>query len=42
MGQRLSEHRIEEGRIQDLGKPMNDEEKEKNMILIIQVIRFLL
>lgn len=37
LGQRLSQHRIEEGREHDLGKPMNDEEKEKNMILIIQI-----
>eukprot|EP01127_Copromyxa_protea_P008632 TRINITY_DN1983_c0_g1_i1.p1 TRINITY_DN1983_c0_g1~~TRINITY_DN1983_c0_g1_i1.p1 ORF type:complete len:449 (-),score=76.68 TRINITY_DN1983_c0_g1_i1:56-1402(-) len=37
LGQRLSQHRIEEGREQDLGKPMSEEEKQKNMLLIIQI-----
>jgi hypothetical protein len=37
LAQRLSEHRIEEGRIQDLDQPLNAAEAEKNMILIIQV-----
>jgi len=36
LGQRLSEYRIEKGEI-DLTKPMSQEEKQKNMLLIIQV-----
>jgi hypothetical protein len=37
LGQRLSEYRIEKGETEDLSKPMSQEEKQKNMLLIIQV-----
>eukprot|EP01130_Rhizamoeba_saxonica_P001421 TRINITY_DN11281_c0_g1_i1.p1 TRINITY_DN11281_c0_g1~~TRINITY_DN11281_c0_g1_i1.p1 ORF type:complete len:463 (-),score=84.53 TRINITY_DN11281_c0_g1_i1:28-1416(-) len=36
LGQRLSQHRVETGR-ENNGAPMTTEEKEKNMILIIQI-----
>jgi len=36
LGQRLSEYRIEKGET-DLSKPMSQEEKQKNMLLIIQI-----
>jgi len=37
LGQRLSEYRIEKGETADLSKPMSQEEKQKNMLLIIQI-----
>jgi len=37
LGERLSQHRIEQGQEKNLGKPMTTEEKQQNMILVIQV-----
>ncbi len=37
VGQRLSDYRIEQGQTEDLSAPMSQEEKQQNMLLIIQV-----